>query len=147
MNQDKLTIRALIEAKDYQIAELKAEVDALLQAHAADKATVKMASAPGLRALLAERDKRIGELELQTQSDSKLLHDHKKWMKWCDIKVLEENEELSSLIHELAEALKQFSRHNNWCASQRSKLRKCDCDAAPATGALTKFNQWKESQT
>lgn len=77
MNQDKPTIRALIEAKDYQIAELKQcvydrdaiifnlrdEVDALKDAHAADKATVQMASAPGLRALLAERDKRIAELE------------------------------------------------------------------------------------
>ena len=77
MNQDKLTIRALIEAKDYQIAELKqciydrdaiildlrSEVDDLKEAHAADKATVQMASAPGLRALLAEREKRIEELE------------------------------------------------------------------------------------
>ena len=165
MNQDKPTIRALIEAKDYQIAELKqcvynrdaiildlrSEVDALKDAHAADKATVQMASAPGLRALLAERDKRIEELEFQTQSDSKLLHDHEKWMKWCDIKVLEENEELSCLIHKLAEALKEFGVHRYLCNDKGehrmacpSNINKCDCGLDEA---LTKFNQWKESQT
>ena len=61
----------------------------------------------------AKCKERIKELELDAEGIRKILQNPDKWMKWCDIKMLEWNEDLQKRVKSLEAALKPLAEAMN----------------------------------
>lgn len=104
------------------------------------KCVVCEARARVIKESLDQKDSEAALLQLQLD----------RWKNECELIAWPRVVELDKVIEMQQEqldlavvALKQYSDHDNWCASLRSKLRKCDCEACPASEALDKIKGGK----
>jgi chromosome segregation ATPase len=79
---------------------------------------------------LVESEKEIARLKAENEQLKSILNDNKKWMKWCDIKVLEEYEGLKESLKYATRLSEDFNKELESLRKENEELRKdktCHC--------------------